>query len=375
MGKYTTEVRYICETNVSESVSGNGFNNVDDIIFKSRANIFNFNYPIFDETYRPVLESKILRHYYTREISEETVGLWKLRLCDKLNLIMPYYNQLYQSELLSFNPLYDIDITTTHGGTKEGSKTDNTDITDNRNTSEGIFNTESINNNETISNTENTQDMGTESANRDNNTNEQRENAGVSTTTNNISDSGTASSSTASGEGIKSSENNNHLDKYLDTPQGRVSNLTDGFLTNVRDITESKSTDTETASTSTGISNSNSTKTENGISNESATGKSNRNETDNFNSTKMYSQNKDTSENRDREENRNKIENRIKNDSKTSDKNSTSTMTNIEQYIEHINGKRGTVSYSKLLTEFRETFLNIDAMIIEELNDLFFGLW
>ena len=39
------------------------------------------------------------------------MGLWKLRLCNKLNEIMPYYNQLYKSQLIEFNPLYDVDLT------------------------------------------------------------------------------------------------------------------------------------------------------------------------------------------------------------------------------------------------------------------------
>ena len=30
---------------------------------------------------------------------------------------------------------------------------------------------------------------------------------------------------------------------------------------------------------------------------------------------------------------------------------------------------------NKLLEEFRRTFMNIDVQIINELNDLFFGLW
>lgn len=108
MAKYTTEVRSICEVyaGLSESV---GYDSVDEVISNARPKIFDFSYPIFDEAYRPVLETKILLHYYTREISEETVGLWKLRLKTKMNEIMPFYNKLYESELLTFNPLYDTD--------------------------------------------------------------------------------------------------------------------------------------------------------------------------------------------------------------------------------------------------------------------------
>ena len=67
MSKYTTELRYVCEVE-SGLVDSEGFNSINTILDNCRANIFNFDYPIFDETYRPVLEKKILKHYYTREI-------------------------------------------------------------------------------------------------------------------------------------------------------------------------------------------------------------------------------------------------------------------------------------------------------------------
>ena len=375
MGKYTTELRYICETNTNEPVDGSGFNSVDEIIAKSRANIFNFDYPIFDLSYKPILESKILRHYYTREICEETVGLWKLRLEDKLNLIMPYYNQMYRSELIEFNPMYDVDITTTHGGSKEGSKTDNGNKTEMRGTSEDVLNGEIITNNESTTNSENSVGFNVESSNRDKTANQQNENTGASATNNNLTESGNATSNTANNDNVTTTNSDNKLDKYSDTPQGSVTNLTNGFLTNVRDITENKNDTTNTLSASTGTSNTSNNKTENTVSTESNTGKLNRSENDEYNSTNSQTQNRDVSENRIVNGSKNKNESRNKTESKTSAENATTTMTNIEQYIEHVQGKRGTVSYSKMLQEFRKTFLNIDAMIIEELNDLFFGLW
>lgn len=112
MSKYTTEVRFICET-ASGLTESKGYNDIDTILTSAISKIFDFNFPIFDETYRSVLEKKILKHYYTREIGEETIGLWKLRLDTKLNEIMPYYNKLYSSELLEFNPLYTTNLTRT----------------------------------------------------------------------------------------------------------------------------------------------------------------------------------------------------------------------------------------------------------------------
>ena len=53
----------------------------------------------------------------------------------------------------------------------------------------------------------------------------------------------------------------------------------------------------------------------------------------------------------------------------------TKNANNTEDYFKHVIGKNGGVSYSKMLMEFRETFLNIDLMIIRELEPLFMGLW
>ena len=108
MSKYTTQIRFICETSAGLKESS-GYNDVEKILTDSIDKIFDFDYPIFDEMYRGVLERKILRHYYTREIAFETVGLWKLKLSTRLNEIMPYYNKLYETETFKFNPLYDTD--------------------------------------------------------------------------------------------------------------------------------------------------------------------------------------------------------------------------------------------------------------------------
>lgn len=122
MSKYTTELRFIVETSAGLDKSV-GDDDINTTIAKALPKIFNFDFPIFDEAYRTVLETKIVKHYYTREIGYETVGRWKLALETKLNEIMPYYNQLYRSELLEFNPLYTHNITKT--GNKTGNKTEN----------------------------------------------------------------------------------------------------------------------------------------------------------------------------------------------------------------------------------------------------------
>lgn len=113
MSTYTTEVRYICEQYAGFERSQDY--PVDRVIDAAIPKIFE-NFPIYDERYRNVLERKILKHYYTREIGLETVGLWKLKLNTKLQEIMPYYNKMYRAMALEYNPLYDVDYTRTHEG-------------------------------------------------------------------------------------------------------------------------------------------------------------------------------------------------------------------------------------------------------------------
>ena len=86
--------------------------------------IFDFDIELFDQDYKPVICKKILMHYYTREIGFETAGLWKLKLRTKLNEIMPYYNKMYESTLLQFDPLLDADYKLIH----EGSDNSNTNL-------------------------------------------------------------------------------------------------------------------------------------------------------------------------------------------------------------------------------------------------------
>ena len=54
------------------------------------------SYPIFDENYRNTLNNNILYHYYENEIGFETASLFRFYLNQKLNEIMPYYNELYK---------------------------------------------------------------------------------------------------------------------------------------------------------------------------------------------------------------------------------------------------------------------------------------
>lgn len=134
MSRYTTEVRYICES-LAGLYKSVGYSNVNEVIEKSRNKIFP-PFEIFDESYRPVLETKILKHFYTREICCETFGLWQLRLDAKLSVIMPYYNKLYNAINIDIPVIDNVNMNVEHniGRNADTKVSDNTDITASSNT-------------------------------------------------------------------------------------------------------------------------------------------------------------------------------------------------------------------------------------------------
>lgn len=105
MSKYTTELRWVIEQTLDDLNLEHSESNWPHV-FKV---IGLDDYPIFDEGYRTELNTKIIRHYYTREIGAETVGRFRIFVRDAMHLIMPYYNQLYQSEVVAkgLEPLTD----------------------------------------------------------------------------------------------------------------------------------------------------------------------------------------------------------------------------------------------------------------------------
>lgn len=279
MSKYTTEVRFICESK-SGLENSSGADNIDEVIAGAWNKIFTSKAPFFDESYRSVLCQKILKHYYLREICCETVGIWKLWMNERLETIMPYYNQLYESELIKFEPLNDVNLTRKHDRTVDG-----------------------------------TEERNGETSNTSNGTREV-------TGTNDTKETGTGKTTTSA------SSDETKRDLYSDTPQGAITGLeNENYLTNARKIT-------------------------NGV-------------------TSSGNENTDNTRNIDNDY----TENETTNNTKNGTNKVTGTSNTTEDYLETLVGKQGSGTYSKMLIEFRDTFLNIDMMIIDEFKDLFFGLW
>lgn len=93
---------------------------IDERIEKARGKLFDFHYPFFDESYRKQFETNIINEFYMREIGFETEELFKMRLRNWLMKNMGYYNKLFESELIKYNPLTNSEMNVTH--TKENDK-------------------------------------------------------------------------------------------------------------------------------------------------------------------------------------------------------------------------------------------------------------
>lgn len=137
MSKYTTELRFICESynNLDTSV---GLSRVKTVIDNALPKLFDFDFPIFDENYRKQLEHKIVRHFYLREIGFETVGVFKFYLENKLNEIMPYYNKIYNAYLLDIDPLSN--YRSKKSGNNNQLSDNKTNTTDNRDSKQTSIN-------------------------------------------------------------------------------------------------------------------------------------------------------------------------------------------------------------------------------------------
>ena len=269
MSKYTTELRYICEQLANETDS-KGYNDINSIIEKARTKIFSFEYDIFSNTYKKILETKILKHFYLREIAYETYGIFKLKLENTMQQIMPYYNKLYSSQDLITDPLKDFSRNHTTSRTDDTSSTENSSGTNNTSTT----------------------------------------NATTSNTT-------TSSSSENKSENVSQKSN-----RYSDTPQGGLSGIENNtYLTNA---SLDNSSDRNNVNSSA------------------------KNITDEtLNNTQTVS------------------------NTNSNDKTLTNKLKSIFEELESGNNQ----SQSDLLLKYRETFINIDMMIINELEELFLQIW
>ena len=99
-------------------------------IIENNVDIFDFDYPFYNEERRKQFEEHFIEHFYFDEIGQETVARFKQRLKIKLNLIMPYWNKIFLADELEQRILDNYSVTETYSR----------DITNNTNATNEIIN-------------------------------------------------------------------------------------------------------------------------------------------------------------------------------------------------------------------------------------------
>lgn len=239
------------------------YSDFDAFIINGAEALFDFSYPIFDTAYKKTLQEKILLNLWDYEIGETPFYRWKILFRRKFTNIMPYYNQLYKSALIEFDPLVTDDRTRQYTRKNDG-----------------------------------TVNVAAESSS---NSTVETKSDSSGTTTSNVTDNGTVESRHGSSN----------------TPQGKITMM--DIDNNMYLSAYDKRNDT-TSSTS-------------------------KNVTDVMNEASGSSTD----------------------DSSTSS-NTDTTNKNLEDYLEKVSGRAG-VSGADLIKKLRDTFLNIDMLIVEELKE------
>ncbi len=357
MGLYTTELKTICESILMHSVLNPQTNQrltVEDML-SDPAYKYGYNgqhytpyyiagfdavqkrifgepsgldcYPIFDEDYRNELQKKILLKYYTREICEETFGLWKLRLNSKMNEIMPYYNQLYSETYekylgSDYNLFFNHDTETVEAFDKKLDRM-----------IENI-----LNENVTSDSTGNETNTGSDVTTYDKNYWKKM-----------------------GGAGFRDTHGNGGLTTVSsDTPQGSVQFSLSGGDTDATTVTGYASK-VETVKGVVLQRNFQHDISEpeiykDGLYNREGTEKE-RDSKDTF----THGHTVNTTDNTTRDTTSTNKENGSENEKHRNNKT--------------VKGKTNNISYAKLLKEIRESIINVDQMILHDLEPLFFGLW
>ena len=355
----------------------------DDLTLKQRLEVGRVNffkdidYPIFNENYRSEFETKFIRYFYNKEIGFETESLFKFELETWLQINMPYYNQLFESELLEYDPLTNIamqfDQDLKQDTTLDTTKDSQEDSTSNSVT-QSSFEHDTQRDTTTDTTTNRTQNTKTDTTtdvighSETNSTQDSNTTSTTDTTTN--SDTHTQSDTTQDSFNRKIAS---------DTPDNRLhlsSNDGSGVIEYANDITETMDKSTGNTTTDT---------------NTSDTTNSNTNTTDKTTSNSQT----DTTEKTDTHSNQDTTENTTSNsvtDDTTKQKGWDHSETNakgqiignivghdvgnkLENLYNERYGKDGTITYQQMIQELRGTFLRIERQIFKEMSELFMLLY
>ena len=121
------------------------------LIENNNFELFDFDYQVDDLSFKSDIEQKILDFYFDYEIGFETPDMFKRKFKARFLRTISYYNKLYNTTLLSYNPLINSKITEALDQLATTATTQTTDV--NSNTDQDTTDNNTMTNN--LSNTAN----------------------------------------------------------------------------------------------------------------------------------------------------------------------------------------------------------------------------
>lgn len=109
MSSYTMPLRVLVEQ-PTQYETGLTF---DEKVEIGRKKLFSFSYPQLNDKFKKEFETNFIHHFYTREIGFETEELFKLKLRTWLNMHMPYWVKMLETDDLIKEPLVNVNWTRT----------------------------------------------------------------------------------------------------------------------------------------------------------------------------------------------------------------------------------------------------------------------
>lgn len=122
MSKYTMELREVISTFGEDEVKSWFMNyELSDYLSQDEINLINERGVWSKEK----LASRILDHFYTREIGTDGIGQFMLFIKDQMHEIMETYAPIIYSASLKYNPMDNMNVVETYSGVGSSNRTDN----------------------------------------------------------------------------------------------------------------------------------------------------------------------------------------------------------------------------------------------------------
>lgn len=122
MSKYTTTLRFICESSESSKndvIQTFSSYDINDYLTPAQAELV-----ISSGNWTKLkLADKIIKNYYFREIGFETWALFKHHAKIEMELLMEHYLPMIYSRCIEYDPLINVDFTESYTSTEQGNNT------------------------------------------------------------------------------------------------------------------------------------------------------------------------------------------------------------------------------------------------------------